>query len=198
MNRRESLKLMAVASLGAGLAGCTEADLRRARDEVDRQMADGGLANYTAQFFTPHEYETVKVLADLIIPADGRSGSATDAGVHAFIDFTAWDRPVLQTPLRGGLRWLDYQCHKRFGRAFLDCTDAERTELLDLIAYPEDAPPEMSQGVRFFNLFRDLTASGFWTSKMGMEDLQYMGNVPRGEWPGCPQDALDHLGVQYT
>jgi len=197
MHRRETLKLMAVASLGAGIAGCTKADVQRAQDKVAEQQAAGTLEHYTPAFFTEHEYEMVKVLADLVIPADERSGSATDAGVHAFMDFMMIDRPTMQTPMRGGLRWLDYQCHTRFGQPFLACTDAQRTALLDAIAYPETAAPEMSQGVAFFNRFRDLTASGFWSSKMGMDDLGYVGNVARAEWPGCPPDVLDHLGVQY-
>ena len=137
------------------------------------------------------------MLVDLIIPADDRSGSATDAGVPAFMDFMMTDRPSMQLPMRGGLAWLDAQCHKRFKSTFIGCTDAQRTELLDQIAYPDMAPPELSQGVAFFNSFRDLTASGFWSSKMGVEDLQYIGNTVVHEWKGAPQEVLDHLGVSY-
>ncbi len=198
MNRRETLKLIAAASLAAGLPGCTPSDVQQARDQVSARQAAGTLADYKPAFFTPEEYATVHVLADLVLPADDRSGSATDAGVPAFMDFMMTDRETLQTPMRGGLRWLDYQCHKRFGRPFRECTGAEQTALLDTIAYPETAAPEMSQGVAFFNLFRDLTASGFWSSRIGVEDLAYTGNTAHASWDGCPREALDHLGVGYS
>jgi len=149
------------------------------------------------KFFTPHEYDTVRVLVDLIIPRDERSGSATDAGVPEFIDFMMTDRPNQQTEIRGGLAWMDAECMRRFGKTFVDCADAERRALLDDIAWPKRARPEMSQGVAFFNRFRDLTASGFWSSKMGVEDLQYRGNTYVREWSGCPPEALAKLGVHY-
>jgi hypothetical protein len=98
--------------------------------------------------------------------------------------------------MRGGLAWLDRECHDRCGKTFLECTDGERTALLDLIAYPKKAPSELTQGVAFFNLFRDYVASGFFTSKMGIGDLQYMGNAPRGTWNGCPPEVLRKLGVE--
>lgn len=192
MNRRETLKLMGVAALSAGLPACTPPASAPAPPRLDPDPAA-----YRPSFFTPEEYETVHVLADLILPADDRSGSATDAGVPAFLDFTMNDRKRLRTPMRGGLRWLDHQCHRRYGQPFRACTDAQRTALLDLIAYPDDAPPELSQGVAFFTLFRNLTAAGFFSSRMGVEDLAYTGNTARPGWDGCPQEALDHLGVRY-
>lgn len=99
--------------------------------------------------------------------------------------------------MRGGLAWLDTECVERFGHPFLACTDAERRALLDLIAWPAKAPPELSHGVAFFSRVRDLTASGFWSSKMGIADLQYLGNTAVAEWTGCPPEALAKLGVKY-
>jgi hypothetical protein len=152
---------------------------------------------FAPSFFTPHELDTVRVLVDLIIPRDERSGSATDAGVPEFMDFMMTDRPDGQTPMRGGLAWLDNECTERFAKTFVTCSEAERTTVLDEIAYPKRAKPEMSQGVAFFNMFRDLTASGFWSSKMGVDDLGYQGNTFVAEWKGCPPEALQKLGVQY-
>ena len=193
MNRRESLKLVAAAPLAAGFTW-TPTDVAHAQD---KQQALSTAEPFAAEFFTDHEYETVRVLVDLIIPADDRSGSATDAGVPEFMDFMMMDRPAMQNPMRGGLAWLDHQCRKRFTKPFVECDDAQRRELLDEIAWPDTARPEMSQGVAFFNSFRDLTASGFWSSKMGVDDLQYMGNTFVREWTGCPQEVLDRLGVSY-
>ena len=194
MNRRETLKMMAAAPVAAGFSW-TQHDIDVARENMDK--AEQRMDAFEPEFFTAHELKTVNVLCDLIIPADDRSGSATDAGVPAFMDFMMMDRPTLQLPMRGGLAWMDVQSRKMFSKAFIDCTEAQQKELLDKIAYPDIAEPDMSQGVSFFNSFRDFTASGFWSSKMGVEDLQYIGNTFVPEWKGCPSEILDHLGVSY-
>jgi len=139
----------------------------------------------------------VRVLVDIIIPKDARSGSATDAGVPEFMDFIVADQEARQTAMRGGLAWLDRKCQQRFDKTFFGCAGAERTAVLDDIAWPQRAKPEDSHGVRFFSSFRDLTATGFWTSKMGMEDLRYIGNRFVPEWKGCPDECMTHLGVSY-
>lgn len=194
MNRRETLKLMASAPVAAGFSW-TQMDVDTVRKT--QEAAALNRADFEPAFFTAHELETVNILVNLIIPADDRSGSATDAGVPEFMDFMMMDRTTMQIPMRGGLAWIDVQCRKQFGNPFKDCTDAQRTEMLDQIAYPDIAEPDMSQGVAFFNSFRDLTAAGFWSSKMGVEDLQYMGNTFVPEWKGCPDDVLEKLGVSY-
>ncbi len=194
MKRRDSLKLIAVAPLSAGLA-CTE--LTDTGSKPKTTAAPGVFHNYERQFFTDHEFRTVRLLSDMIIPADDRSGNASDAKVPEFIDFTVMDRPELQTRIRGGLNWLDYRCQKRFGSVFADCDEAQRREVVEEIAWPDTAAPEVKIGVRFFNDFRDLVASGFWSSPMGVEDLQYMGNTAIPSWEGCPPEALKRLGVDY-
>jgi gluconate 2-dehydrogenase gamma chain len=196
MNRRGMLKLLGTAP--AAFAW-TEAEAQQAHHlaQAARQTAKTSAA-FTPKFFTKHEYATVRVLVDLIIPKDERSGSATDAGVPEWMDFMMIDQPARQTAMRGGLAWLDTECVRRYDKPFLNCTAAERTSVLDDIAWPQKARPEMSHGVAFFNSFRDLTASGFWTTKMGMDDLQYMGNVFVPEWKGCPDEALKKLGVTPT
>jgi gluconate 2-dehydrogenase gamma chain len=137
----------------------------------------------------------VRVLVDLIIPKDERSGSATEAGVPEFIDFTMVDQPARQTAMRGGLAWLDGEANRRFDKTFLASRDAERRAILDDIS-GHGRPERLTPGVAFFRAFRDLTASGFWTSKMGVEDLGYIGNTFVAEWNGCPADALKQLGVR--
>ena len=141
--------------------------------------------------------KTISILADIIIPKDGTSGSATDAGVPAFIEFIVKDMPHHQTPMRGGLKWLDLQCMKRFNADFASCTSQQQIEMVDEIAYPEKAKPELQQGVAFFNKMRDLTACGFFSSEIGIKDLGYAGNKPN-QWDGVPQDVLDQYGVKYS
>jgi hypothetical protein len=177
----------------------TSAEVEEAQTRTQstlRQDAQRG-TSFQPKFFTRHEYQTVIVLADLIIPKDERSGSASDAGVPQFMDFMMVDQPTRQTTMRGGLALVDYLCETRFDKKFIDCAENERRLLLDDIAYPAKTPPELQHAAAFFSSFRDLTASGFWSSKMGVDDLQYMGNRFVAEWTGCPSEALEHLGVQY-
>jgi gluconate 2-dehydrogenase subunit 3-like protein len=150
---------------------------------------------FTPAFFTPHEYATVRVLVDLIIPRDARSGSATDAGVPEFMDFMMTDQPRRQTAMRGGLALIDLLCEERFDKRFVDASQAQRRSLLDEIAYTTNDDSGVAHAIAFFSSFRDLTASGFWTTKMGIEDLRYQGNRFVSEWEGCPDEALKKLGL---
>lgn len=198
ITRRRALTVLSAASIAASLPRPVRAHLpphvlRAARAAEDALLR----GSYEPKFFTAAEWRAVRLLADLLIPRDERSGSATDAGVPEFIDFTVDDRETHQVPIRGGLEWLDDECTKRFGQRFVDCTDAQRAEMLDAIAWPDRAEPDVSQGVAFLNRFRDLTATGFFTSRIGIEDLQYMGNTYVTEWNGCPPEACRHLGVSY-
>ena len=195
LNRRTMLKVLGAAPAAAGLSW-TEAEAAQARAAAQTTRRAGAKpAPFKPKFFTAHEWATVNVLVDIIIPKDEQSGSATDAGVPEFMDFIMGDQPARQTAMRGGLRWIDAQCEKRYDKRFVECTDAERTAVLDDIAWPQKATPEVQHGVTFFNSFRDLTAAGFWSSKMGVIDLQYTGNTMMPEWPGCPDEALKKLGV---
>ena len=195
-NRRTILRSLAAAPLAAGFVW-TEAEAHEAHQQA--KAADAAARKtatpFRPKFFTRHEYATVTVLVDLIIPKDDRSGSATDAAVPQFMDFMMTDQPARQTAMRGGLAWLDRECVSRFDKDVLTCTPAQRTEVLDDISWPGKAKPEHAHGVAFFNSFRDLTASGFFTSKMGIADLQYMGNRYVPEWTGCPAEVLKKLGL---
>ncbi len=148
-------------------------------------------------FFTEHEMKTIIVLEDIIIPKDAISGSASDAKVHDFLEFIVKDKPELQVPMRGGLRWLDMQSLQRFEKAFVDIDAKQQLSIIDDIAYPAKAKVGMEQGVAFFSLMRNLTATGFYTSEMGVKDVGYMGNVPN-QWNGVPDDVLKKYGLSYS
>jgi len=199
ISRRNALKIISVtpvaAGIGLGDAVADEAHQAGHATPAQKPAVSGRKGAYQPKFFNAQEWATVALLANLIIPKDDRSGSATDAGVPEFIDFMMTDRPEWQVPMRGGLRWLDAESRARFQKDFKDVTDAERSALLDDIAYPLKAKPEFSHGVAFFSRFRDLVATGFWTSKMGIADLKYLGNVPNPGWQGCPDACYTHLGV---
>src|SRR5438552_18452613 len=153
MNRRDTVKLLAV---GAAF-WLTPSDVRRAAEFAAKARSGG--RGYEPKFFTPHEWETVRVLVDLVIPRDGRSGSATDAGVPEFMDFVLGDEPSRRTAMRGGLAWLDHECHDRYGKTFVASADAERAAVLDDIARPNKAKPAVAPRVAVVNACRDLPAS---------------------------------------
>ena len=202
IGRRGILKMLGTVPV-AGLALSPAQALAAQEAAKGAAVARKGLP-FAPKFFTAHEWSTVRLLADIVIPKDERSGSATDALVPEFMDFAMSDpllgerdREQRQTAMRGGLAWLDLECQDRFGKSFVDAAPDERTKVLDDIAYPEKAKgkPELKHGVRFFSSFRDLTASGFWSSKMGVEDLQYVGNTYVAEWKGPPPEVLAKLGL---
>lgn len=203
MKRRDSIKALVLGSVSAGLLidACKPKEtkeesssfsLDRAKEELERENK-----LLAETFFDAHEMATITLLADIIIPADELSGSASDAKVPAFIEFIAKDMPTHQTPLRGGLRWLDVQCMKRYENAFKNCTAKQQMEIVDEIAWPEKAKPEMKQGVAFFNLLRNLVATGFYTSEIGVKDLGYGGNAPN-QWNGVPDEILKQYNLSYT
>jgi len=206
MNRRESLKALTIGTFSTGVlldackpkdqdvkvTGDKKEEADRPQNEIDRNEALN-----TEKFFTPHEMATITVLADIIIPKDEKSGSASDAKVPEFIEFIVKDMPDHQLPMRGGLRWLDLQMLNRHNNAFKDCSSEQQLQIVTEIAYPAKAKPEMQQGVAFFNRMRSLTASGFFTSKIGIEDIGYVGNQPN-QWNGVPDDVLKQYGMAYT
>lgn len=207
ISRRDTIRYITLAGISAGLLSQCSTDDKQGHGEHHHESHEGFVNLSEAdkkllqqKFFTDEERETVRVLANLIIPADDRSGNAEAAGCVAFIEFMMLDQadlpyqPDIQTPMRGGLAWLNNECLRRYNKNFTACIETEQKAVLDDIAYPDTADPKFSQGVAFFNSFRDMVASGFWSSKMGIEDLQYMGNQPFA-WDGPPQEWLDRLGV---
>jgi gluconate 2-dehydrogenase gamma chain len=197
ISRRDVVKAAMVAPFAFIPFG--EADgARAAAHAMDALQGQAAGAAYSPKFFHADEWRQVRILVDLIIPKDERSGSATDAGVPEFMDYICVEYPNYQSWVRDGLRWLDALAYDTHHKDFAHCTDAERRAMLDQIAWPAKAKPEMSAGVQFFNRMRDFTASGFWSSQMGVKDIGYMGNTALAEWHGCPKPALDHLGVKYS
>jgi len=207
MDRRKSLKTLFVGTIGAGVLveACKSADKKAIAASTDAALEDrmqeekDHLLKMEKEdkFFTPNEMATIALLSDIIIPKDAISGSATEAKVPDFIEFIVKDMPSNQTPLRGGLRWLDMHCLKQYDKAFKDCDGKQQIAVVDEIAYPEKAKPEVKQGVAFFNLMRDLVATGFYTSEMGVKDIDYKGNTPN-QWNGVPDDVLKQYKLSYS
>lgn len=211
MDRRKSLKVMVLGSVSTGLLldACKETDKKSspaknaatAKDKNALPRMAEEEANYkqiiSTTFFTPEEMKTITVLGDIIIPKDAVSGSASDAKVPDFIEFIVKDKPEFQVPMRGGLRWLNMQSLNRFQNAFADCKPEQQLQIVDEIAWPKKAKDSMKAGVSFFTLMRNLTATGFYTSEIGVKDVGYMGNTPT-TWNGVPADVLKQYNLAYT
>lgn len=199
VSRRDALRALAVLpAAGAMALAPVSAGVDRANRWAEF-LAAGGPA-LAPRFFTAHEWKTVRLLSDYIIPRDARSGSATDAKVPEYMDYLLAEKSEPEedrVAMRGGLAWLDEYTRGRFGVSFAAATDAQRRAVLDDIAFPSRAARELSPGVAFFSMFRDMTASGFFSSAIGWQDLRYVGNTFVPEWRGCPPAALEKLGVSY-
>jgi hypothetical protein len=209
MDRRDSIKALVLGTVSAGtiLEACKTEDKKKtaegavaSKENNDDRMPEEIEYNKSLReekFFTEDEFATIVVLGDIIIPKDDVSGSASDAKVADFIEFIVKDMPSHQTPMRGGLRWLDLQCLNRYEKPFKDCSSEQQIQMVDQIAYPNKAKPEMRQGVKFFNLMRNLTVTGFYTTKMGYEDVGFVGNRPN-QWNGVPPEVLKQYNMAYT
>ena len=212
MDRRRSIKAIIVGTVSTGvLVEACNTEEKKAPEQAPAAEKAGPASTINRMkeeaehekevvaktFFTPDEMATITLLGDIIIPKDEVSGSASDAGVPAFIEYIVKEKPEHQTPMRGGLRWLDLHCLNNYGKTFKDCSQSQQMEMVDAIAFPKKAKPEMAQGVAFFSLMRNLTASGFYTSEIGVKDIGYMGTVPN-QWNGVPEDVLKQHGLAYT
>ena len=207
MNRRENLKLLFTGSLATGLllTQCNPADKV---EDYSPRISGGTPGGRTAEeiqrdqqllsetFFTEEERKKLDVLVDIILPAGDDSGSATEAGVPDFIEFMMKDQPSFQTPMRGGLMWLDNYSDDTYGKKFLNLSEKERMEVIDLIAWPDKAPKALGGAVRFFNTLRNLTCTGYFTSEIGFKYIGYKGNTPN-VWDGVPDEVMKKHGFEY-
>jgi len=209
MDRRKSIKSIILGSVAGGLVihGCKPENAT-----ITEEAIAASTENYfgrtpeelkiieklnAEQFFNPHEIDSLTTLANLILPPDEK-GSITEAGVPEFIEFMAKDYPPFQPTLRGGLMWLDHKSNSLFNAEFKSATELQQKQILDSIAYPNVDVPEAKRPleVQFFSIVRNLTLTGYYTSKVGIADLGYKGNQPN-VWDGVPDDVLKQHGVFY-
>lgn len=189
ISRRDVLRTLAIGAAGGSVLQVIPLQAAEMAHQAVRKEKAAALAGkYAPKYFTAKQYETLTSLCDTIIPKDERSGGAVDAGAPEFIDLLTSENPEFQNRLGGGLMWLDSYCLDHYGKLYMETTPEQRKEIIELIAYRKNAKanPELHQGVAFFAFLRNMTCDGFYTSKIGIEDLQYIGNVTRSEWPGCP------------
>jgi len=208
MDRRKSLKSIVLGSVAGGLAihGCKPSTEGAELVEAPKITYPGRVPQEVEQiteleeeeFLNPHEVGTLTVLCDLILPATQEYKGASDADVVGFIEFMCKDMETLQPDIRGGIMWLDHKSNTEHGVEFKEATEEQQKTILDGIAYydPEVPGNERPFEVNFFSLVRNLTMTGFYTSKIGIEEIGYKGNQPN-VWDGVPQEVLDQHGVAY-
>ena len=191
ISRRDVLRTLAIGAVGGSVLQVIPAHAAKYIHELvhaEKNSAGTAPAKYTPKYFSAHQYATLIFLCDAIIPKDEKSGGALEGGAPEFIDLLTSENEKFQLRLGGGLYWLDGLCTDRYGTIFLECTPQQKTEVMDLIAFRENAHKDESlvSGVAFFALLRNMTCDAFYTSKIGIADLQYIGNTSLREFPGCP------------
>jgi gluconate 2-dehydrogenase gamma chain len=189
ISRRDVLRTLAVGMAGGSVLQVIPLEAAElAHQMVHKEKAAAPAGKYTPKYFAAKQYDTIVSLCDTIIPKDEKSGGAVEAGAPEFIDLLTSENEEYQLALGGGLMWLDTHCIDQYGKVFMECAPEQKKEILDLIAYRKNAKKDhsLSQGVAFFAFLREMTCDGYYTSKIGIEDLQYIGNVTRSEWLGCP------------
>lgn len=195
IDRREVLRIMALAAAASKFPGFSRWVF--AHDHA--KSSGAGLVNlqgaYRPQFFNPHEYATVERLAELIIPSDGSPG-AREAGAAEFVDFMASSDPKIQFRYRYGLAWLDAHARRLHGPLFVELSAPQQTEILEHLAYSEKFREGEHEGRQLFQLVRQYTIMGFYTTRIGLEELGYPGLEFYPESPECPHaDDRPHLYV---
>lgn len=189
ISRRDVLRNLAVGAAGGSVLRIIPAQAAElAHEMIQKEKASSPTGKYTPKYFSPHQYQTLLLLCDAIIPKDEVSAGAVEAGAPEFIDLLSSENEEYQAVFGGGLMWLDNFCADRYEHPFLECTSAQQKEALDLIAYRKNAKSDasLSQGILFFAKLRNMTCDGFYTSKIGIEDLKYIGNTALAEFSGCP------------
>ncbi len=189
ISRRDILRTLAVTAAGGSVLRVIPAEAAAYVHQVVRkEKAAAPAGKYTPKYFPAPQYAALIALCDAIIPKDEKSGGAVEAGAPEFIDLLTSENEKYQLRLGGGLFWLDGFCSDRYGKVFLECAPEQKKEVLDLIAFRKNAKQDsaLSQGVAFFAFLRRLTCDGYYTSKIGVADLGYIGNTSLHEFPGCP------------
>ena len=206
MKRRDSIKTITLGALGASylLNGCYGVNQEKIKRSLTRyqygrtpkeKLYDDQLFNQ--DFFTDQELTTLNKLCNLILPAN-KNGSIEEAEVVQLIEFMAKDIPSYQKPLRDGINWINKESDLNFNQKFTDIPEDSQKQILDKIAYydPNQDMSDLPDEVQWFNLLRNLTVTGYFTSQVGIKELGYKGNSPN-VWDGVPQEVLDDHGLSY-
>jgi gluconate 2-dehydrogenase gamma chain len=185
-DRRQALEMLAFAAAASRFSGFSKWIC--AAQHADHSMStteQSRSATYHPQFFAPEEYKLIDQLTAIIIPKD-QSPGAREAGVCEFIDFMVANDPTIQQPMREGLRILNERARAANGREFVALTSEQQHDLLQTMAYREHYIAGQESGRTFFNLIRRYTVMGYYTSRIGLEELDFPGLKLYVQSPACP------------
>ena len=203
-SRRELLQALTLAGVASTFSGFSRWSYALAEEAGPHEHQDAPVqiahGPYTPQFFSPAEYQTVDVLTELILPTtQDKAGQpqvgAKDAGVAEFIDFMVFSDTSLQTPFRNGLAWLEKASAP--SAKFTALSPPEQNALLERLAYKAKFREGEKPGQEFFRLIRRYTVMGFYTTKVGLQLLDYPGlKTFYGASPGCTHEGNpEHVGI---
>ncbi len=212
LDRRSALRWFTAAAAGAGAAlplrlssqeeGLTEGILEPPPSQPTGSLADPNLLDPTVpweRILSETELQTAAALSDVILPNDGGSPAASEVHVPDFLDeWVSAPFPVQLADreiIRGGLAWINTEAYRRFEALFAELSPEQQSAICDDIAHAPAAAPEFRFAAEFFNRFRELAATGYYTSTAGWQDLGYSGNIPLPRFDGPPQEVLRHLGL---
>jgi gluconate 2-dehydrogenase gamma chain len=185
ITRRDVLRRLGLTLMATGV-------LDRVSAQEVHQMtaaAQRGASAYTPKAMSPHAYRTLERLTDFIIPVENGKPGALAAGAAAWIDMLASENPQLKEIYTSGLAWLDDTMKKGGATDFVSAAAADQTALLDRIAYRRNQSPELDPGIQFFAMARRMTVDAFYTSEIGIADIDYQGNRPQASYP-APAEAI--------
>jgi gluconate 2-dehydrogenase gamma chain len=187
LSRRDVFQIIgsSIVLTTAGSGVISPALAQHVHAEVAATKSLSGGANYVAKKFTPHNFQTLRALAEIIVPG------ASDAGAAEYIDFLASRNEELAAIFNGGFAWLDHYMQKTYGADFLKASAANRTELLDKLAYTKNLTPETAPGEPFWRWTRNMVVDAYYTSPAGVKDIGYMGNGAVSVFT-VPKEAVDY------
>ena len=184
LSRRDALRRLALVLTASGTL-----DRVSAREVHQIAAAAGG--GYVPRALDEHGYRTLERLTDLIVPVENGAAGALAAGAAAWIDTISSENEQLTKIYKDGIAWLDAAIKQRGGADFLSATLADQTALLDLIAYRRNQSPELAAGIEFFTWVRRMTVDAFYTSEIGIKDIDYRGNSAMASYPS-PTEAIEY------
>lgn len=181
-SRRTLLRNLALVALAGPLTEEAAGQVHQHVAEAKKKAA----GVYKPKYFTAHEFETLAVLSEMIIPG------ARAAGAAEFVDLLASNNMEFAAPFSGGMLWLDHEFERRFQTDFLKAGAAQRKEVLDVIAYRKNATPELGPGIEFFDLARRMAADAYFTSREGVKAIGFMGNGAAAKFE-VPAAVLEYV-----
>lgn len=204
IERREILRYIGIASVAATFPGFSKWSFACAQEHVHAAATTAVVSAkpYKPLFFNPTQFQMIERLAEIILPTDETPG-AREAGVAEFIDFMVANRvPVTgrrdvrntqdaiqmgqeaQQQFVSGIGWMNARSKSEFAHEFMECSKEQQVQLLEELAYKAKYKPTTERGREFFQMMRDYTVIGYYTTKIGLESLGYPGL--RTVWPKMP------------